>query len=147
MKVNMIKLSGGIFSALNDFELEKLNKFKTGEAYEIELRLPRNPTFLKKVMVFFHFCFEHWDGDKAHEHCSPQEQFNRFRKDLTILAGFYEQSFRLNGELRTEAKSLSFASMSEEEFQECYNGLIRASMKHIFKSSSDETYQKLIGFF
>lgn len=143
----MIKTPGGNFQPAHDMDAEKLIKFKTGEHYEVDIPLSRNPAFLRKVMVFFHFCFDHWDGSKVHEFCSETEQFDRFRKDLTILAGFYIRAERLDGTLRTEAESLSFSNMSEERFQECYSALINASLKHIFKTADELTYNKLIGFF
>lgn len=143
----MFKSAGGNLFPSHDMDAEKLTKFKTGEHYEIDIKKVRNPAFLRKTMVFFHFCFDHWDGSKVHEFCSEIEQFDRFRKDLTILAGFYVQTTRLNGELRTEAESLSFASMNEERFQECYSALINAALRHIFKTTDELTYNKLIGFF
>ncbi len=143
----MIKRAGGLFCPVTDEDLEKTNKFKTNEQYEIDIKLSRNPAFLRKVMVFFRFCFDHWNGDKVHEFCSEIEQLERFRKDLTILAGFYTQSIRLDGTIRTEAKSLAFASMDEEEFQECYSALINAAMKHIFHNADANTENRLLSFF
>jgi len=134
VKINMIKTAGGNLWPMDDLDAEKLIKFKTGESYEIEIKLSRNPAFLRKVFAFFNFCFDHWDGTKVHEHASPAQQFDTFRKDLTILAGFYTQRVRLDGSFRTEAESLSFGSMTEERFQECYTALTRAAMKHIFKT-------------
>ena len=147
MKVRIIKTAGGNLWPASDIEAEKLTKFKTGEEYEIDIKLTRNPAFLRKVMVFFHFCEDHWDGQKVHEYVSSKEQFDRFRYDLTILAGFYVQTERLDGSWRTEAESLSFASMTEERFQECYLALTNAAMKHIFKTADKNTYNQLIGFF
>ncbi len=147
MKIEMVKMAGGTLVPACDMQLEKLNKFKTGEQYEIDIKLSRNPAFLRKVMVFFKFCFEHWDGNKAHDNCSELEQFDRFRKDLTILAGFYIQSVRLNGDIRVEAKSLAFSNMSEEEFQECYIALTKTALKHIFKTADQNTYNQLLSFF
>lgn len=147
MKVNMIKTPGGNFQPTHDMDAEKLTKCKTGENYEIDIKLSRNPAFLRKVMVFFHFCFDHWDGSKVYEFCSEIEQFDRFRKDLTILAGFYIRTTRLNNELRTEAESLSFSSMSEDRFQECYSALINAALKHIFLNCDSSIENKLISFF
>jgi len=143
----MVKTAGGTLTPADDMDAEKLTKFKTGETYEIEIKLCRNPAFLRKAFAFFNFCFEHWDGEKVHEHASPSQQFDTFRKDLTILAGFYIQTVRLNGEIRTEAESLSFGSMKEERFQECYLALTKAAMKHIFKTADENTYNQLIGFF
>lgn len=143
----MIKQPGGLLVPAHDMELEKLNKFKTGGQYIVDIKLSRNPAFLRKVMVFFHFCFDHWDGEKVHEFCSEVEQFNRFRKDLTILAGFHYRTKRLDGTPRYEAESLAFGNMTEERFQECYLALIKAAIKHIFKYADVNTENQLMAFF
>ena len=143
----MIKHAGGILSPADDYESERLNKFKSGEEYEIEIKLSRNPAFLRKVMVFFHFCFEHYDADSVYEFKDTPEQFDTFRKDLTILAGYHVQTIRLNGEVRTEAMSLSFANMEEEVFQACYSSLIKAALKYVFRAADESVYNKLISFF
>tara|TARA_R110000851_G_scaffold8055_1_gene31017 strand:+ start:73 stop:504 length:432 start_codon:yes stop_codon:yes gene_type:complete len=143
----MIKEPGGLFRPADDFEHEKTIKFKTGETYPVHIKLSRNPVFLRKAMVFFTFCFNHWGGDEVHKYCSESEQFDRFRKDLTILAGFYVKSVRLDGSIRVEAESLSFASMKEERFQECYLALIRAALKHIFNDADVNTENQLMSFF
>lgn len=147
MKIKMIKQPGGMFCPFDDMEQEKTIKFKTFELYEVDIKLSRNPAFLSKVILFFKFCFNHWNGDAVYQWCSETEQFERFRKDLTILAGFYIQSVRIDGTLRTEAESLSFASMTEERFQECYLALIRAALKHIFQGADVNVENQLIGFF
>lgn len=75
-------------------------------------------------------------------------QFDRFRKDLTILAGFYEQTVRLNGEVRTEAKSLAYGNMEQEEFERCYSSLINAAIKHVFAGTKDTNIlNQLYSFF
>lgn len=147
MKINFIKQPGGVLVPSGDLESDQMHKFKTGEMYEVDIKKSRNPQFLAKVMIFFEYCQAHWDGDKVLEHGTPQAQFDRFRKDMTILAGYYDATVRLNGDTRIEAKSLSYGSMSEDEFQECYQALIQVAMKHIFKGSDDEVYNKLVGFF
>ena len=147
MKISFIKEPSGVFRAATDHDFEKTTKFRTGELYEADIKLTRNPKFLRKVMVFFRFCYSHWDGNKVHEHCSETEQLERFRKDLTILAGFYVQTVRIDGSIRTEAESLAFSSMSEERFQECYSALINAAMKHIFKTYDENTFNQLRSFF
>ena len=44
------------------------------------------------------------------------KNFDRFRKDLTVLSGFYNATYTFRGDVRLEPKSLSFGSMCEEEF-------------------------------
>lgn len=147
MKINFTKIAGGALVPFSDMDAEQMTKFKTGEPYEVDIKLTRSPQFHRKVMLFFTFCFEHWDGEKQHEHCSEIEQFNRFRYDLTILAGFYTQTTRIDGSVRLEAKSIAFSNMKEEEFRELYTALINATCKHIFKTTDDNTYNRLMGFF
>lgn len=145
MKVLFIKQPGGVMHPASDIESEKLNKFKTGELYEMELKNSRNPQFHKKVFTFFNFCFEHWSADQ--EFLSESEQFNVFRAQLTCMAGYYHSLVTIAGDIRIEAKSISFGSMSQEEFEELYTALINAASKHIFGGADKETEDKLLSFF
>jgi len=134
----MLKGAGGVFYPAFEHDLQRLTKFKNGELYTAEIKLTRNPAFHRKTFAFFNFCFQHWAADRAGlEHADEATQFDRFRKDLTILAGFYEQTVRLNGDIRTEAKSLAYANMEPDEFERCYSALINAAIKHVFAGSRD----------
>lgn len=144
MKIQILKQPGGTLIPASDLEAEKLAKFKTGEQYEIEIKLVRNPAFHRKVFAFFNFCFEHWAGDDIQ--CEAK-QFDVFRSQLTCLAGYYDKFHKIDGSLRIEARSLAFSSMSQEEFEKCYSGLINAAMKHIFMSSDQNTLDRLYSFF
>lgn len=138
MQIDLVKHPGGVFSPASDSDLERLQRFKNGETYTAEIKLTRNPSFHRKVFAFFNFCFAHWAADRAGlEHMDEHSQFDRFRKDLTILAGFYEQTVRLNGEVRTEAQSLAFSNMDQEQFERCYSALINAAIKHVFAGTTD----------
>ena len=149
MKHLFIKQAGGVLVPASDEEAEKLLRYKTGEICEAEIKLWRNPQFHRKVFAFFGFCFEYWSGDQAGlENMDEASQFDRFRKDLTILAGYFEQTVRLNGEFRTEAKSLAYGNMEQDEFEKVYNALIKAALKHIFgKTTNQDTINRLYAFF
>ena len=147
MRIEVIKHSGGVFSPANDMELEKTTKFKTGEQYQVEIKLFRNPQFHRKVFAFFNFCFEHWGSDKD-TFLDPIGQFNVFRQNLTVLAGYYNEYYNLKGEVRIEAKSLSFGMMKQEEFEQCYSALISAAIRNIFKGCDDPNIEnQLLAFF
>ncbi|HFV9307471.1 TPA: DUF1367 family protein [Citrobacter freundii] len=138
MQIDLVKHPGGVFSPANETDLERLQRFKNGETYVAEIKLTRNPAFHRKVMAFFGFCFAHWCANRAGlEHMDEHSQFDRFRKDLTILAGFYVQTVRLNGEVRTEAQSLAYSSMEQEKFERVFNALINAAIKHVFAGTTD----------
>lgn len=139
MQIEMVKNAGGVFCPAFEHDLPRLTKFKNGEIYTAEIKLTRNPAFHRKAFAFFNFCFAHWSAERAGlEHMDESTQFDRFRKDLTILAGFYEQTVRLNGDIRTEAKSLAYANMESDEFERCYSSLINAAIKHVFAGTKDE---------
>lgn len=139
-KYYMTKQAGGVFTPESEVVAESLKRFKNGEPYCVEIKRSRNPHFHRKVFAFFGFCFQYWSGDKAGlENMEESTQFDRFRKDLTILAGFYQQSVRLNGDIRTEAQSLSYENMEQDEFEKVYSALINAALKHIFKNTKDQT--------
>ncbi len=146
MKINVMKMAGGILAPADDSEAEKLVRFKTGEMYTVDIPLTRNPAFHRKMFALFNFCYEYWQGDK--EFLDDAGQRDHFRKQLTIMAGYYNEYFDFDGSVRVEAKSLSYGSMSPEEFESCYQAIIQAAIKHIFpKLDNHQVYNKLIGFF
>ena len=141
----MVKGAGGVLSPMLDIDAEALTKFKTGECYEIEIKRTRNPAFHRKVFAFFNFCYAHWKGDNEFQ--NEQKQFDVFRSNLTVLAGYYDSFFSIKGEPRIEAKSLSYGSMSQDEFEDLYHALVNAAMRKIFTGCGVDIENKLIGFF
>lgn len=149
MQIEMVKNAGGVFVPALDHDIPRLTRFQNGGQYTVELKTTRNPHFHKKVFAFFNFCFQHWAADKAGlEHADEHTQFNRFRKDLTILAGFYDMVTNIRGEVRAEAKSLAYGNMEQEEFERCYSALINAAIKHVFAGTKDQNIlNQLYSFF
>lgn len=149
MKLDFIKSFDGTLIPADEFVGEKMAKFKCG-MYEIEIKKTRNPHFHAKVFAFFKFCFDHWSANKTHwENMSEPRQFKSFRKDLTKLAGFTEVTYSIDGlTFNVEAKSLSFGSMEQDEFEECYNALINAAIANVFQGTNDENIlNRLQSFF
>ena len=147
MKIEMIKEAGGIFRPVTDIEQDKTIRFKTGELYTVEIKHTRNYQFHKKVFAFLNFCFDHWAGDQDLRNLDIHAQFNRFRNQLTVLAGYYTELYNINGEVRVEARSISYSGMEQEDFESFYNALINAAMKHIFRTTDENTYNQLVSFF
>lgn len=145
MKINMIKQAGGALLPASELEAEKLKKFKNNEMYTIELKNSRNPQFHRKVFQFMNFCFEHWISDN--EYLNEQGQLDVMRDNMTVLTGAYKKYYNLNGEVRIEADSWAFASMTQEEFEKLYNALIQVAMHKIFVTNDQEVYNKLASFF
>lgn len=132
-----------------------------GEAYELMNSLavnamvafdkvikPRNYKFLQKFHTLIKFAFEHWQpgelSGKQFEGVTPKKSITRFRKDVTILAGFFEQEIRLDGSIRTTAKSISFASMEEDDFEELYNNTINVILERVLTNYDREQLDKVV---
>lgn len=141
----MFKVAGGGLYPANDIESEKMKRFKNNELYTVDLKTTRNPGFHKKVFLFFNFCFEHWLSDK--EYMSTSEQFDVFRNHMTVIAGYYSEYYNIDGSVRIEAKSLSYAKMEQSEYEEVYSALINVALKKIFKTTDENTYNQLVSFF
>lgn len=149
MIINMVKTAGGGFVPVEERDLPALQGFKNGEMYPVEIKRTRNPAFHRKVFAFFNFCFEHWAADKtAWKYFDERQQFDTFRKHLTVLAGYKVITYTLDGRMRVEAESLSFGNMEQDEFEQCYSALINAALKHVFGHTTDENViNRLYAFF
>ena len=144
-ELTLIKSDVGIFPA--DAESKDFidKKLKYGDRITCEFRRTRNAKFHRKGMALLNFLYEHWEpGEINNEYGTPEKNFDRFRKDLTILAGFYEQHIRVNGDIRVEAKSISFSSMDEDEFEAWYSAIIDVGLKYILKNYSKEELDKVV---
>ena len=130
----------------DDIAIEEMNKFKTNEVYEVEIKRGRNPSFHGKVFSFLQFVYHHYQD--PNEHLGQAESFNRFRKSLAVLAGYYESFYDYDGSVRLEARSLSYSSMKQSDFEEFYKAAITAAMRHVFNGSEDENlYNQLLSYF
>ena len=110
-----------------------LTKIKTGEVVKLKFTRPRNYLFHKKFFAMLNFAFDYWNPTEAANKwdVDPEKNFDRFRKDVIVLAGYYDATYRLNGDVRIEAKSISFGSMSEDEFEKLYSACVDVILQYV----------------
>lgn len=114
MKLIVVKTNGGL-KPLYDSDFEIYSKIKVGEEFEIEYKKQRNIKFHRKAFALFKLCFENQES---------YSNLNDLRRDLTITAGYYNETANvLTGEVFKHAKSISFSSMCEIEFSEYYEAI------------------------
>lgn len=143
MKGYFRKLPGGTLVPDNDETVEYLQKVKTGSVVSGEFVQPRNYRFLQKTMCLFTYCFDHFAETMAgaeleYKGMKAAPSFDRFRYDLTILAGHYTATFDIMGNIKLEAKSLSYGKCSEQEAEKIYSDVINAALKQVFKVGMTE---------
>jgi hypothetical protein len=107
---------------------------KLGTVLHGEFKQERNYKFLRKWFALVQIAYDAWT-----EFCEPIEykgqpvrpDFDRFRRDLTILAGFYRPVFNVKGEVRLEAESIAFGKMTEERFLALFDATISAVLTKV----------------
>lgn len=127
MEVMLQKLPNGCLAPMGDEYRDMLAKYKVGAIIKCVVTQMRNGKFFRKWWVLVNYAFEIFKDmvePMMYKGQPVQASFERFRKDLTILCGYYTAVFNAKGEMRIEANSLSWASMDEETFESFYSATI-----------------------
>ena len=140
----LMKTAGGALVPCDPAATDYIAKLKTGQGIKAACKKARNPRFHRKVFSLFGLAFDLWDAPELeYKGQKVAKEFNQFRKDLTVLAGFYDASVNLRGEVRLAAKSLRFASMDEETFTQVYAAILNAVWQRVLKSAGYETPERV----
>jgi len=141
METYLVKSQAGLLPADPPTE-DWYRKLKVGDVVRQESTVVRNPGFHRKYFALLHIGFENWQPDEIDsKYGTPLKNFERFRKDVAILCGYYDIVIRLDGTSRPEAKSISFARMEEDEFEKLYSATIDLFLKRIY--GADMTKEEL----
>jgi len=120
---------------------------------------PRNIQFHRKYFALMKYAFDCWELPEVTYQGRPidkendiyyfngmpvEKNYETFRKNIQILAGFGDPVFTLKGELRFESRSISFGSMSEDEFESLYSSVINVILKHVLKNHSRADLDQIV---
>lgn len=129
MKIAVVKTINGFLRPAYDSDFEAFNKMPVNETFEIEYTKARNIMFHRKFFSLIKLAFENQSDYRTMED---------LRRDLIITSGFYdEQINKITGECYKTAKSISFSSMGELEFNEIYNGVKKTICDWLCISNED----------
>lgn len=151
----MVKGPNGALLPLDDDESEKTKRWKAGSVVRGDFKEMRNGRFFKKWWVLMQVAYDLWsDGCSGHEYKGQEvlPDKERFRKDVTILAGYFRPVYALDGSMTLEAESLAWASMDEDRFQKLYDACINVilakvlSHKNINKAELDSAIDNVMRF-
>ena len=131
-----------------------LMALEPGEFALIEFIFPRNPKYHRKFFALLNYAFEAWEPDrqrKSYKGRPVQKNFDQFREDVLIQAGFYEQTFNLYGEMKLKAHSISFAKMDDAEFERVYSAVVDVILEQVLSSYAgreelEEVVNQVMGF-
>ena len=148
MEANFTKLANGSLVPASEADAELLTKIKIGAIVKLKLTRMRNYKFHRKFFALVSFAFDYWEPaeipDPRWPDIIPEKNMDRFRKDLIIRAGYYDATYRLNGDIRIEAKSIAFANMSEDEFEKLFSATIDVVLKEVCTQYTDEMLRGVV---
>ena len=131
--------------------LEVMEELTPGAEYKATLSRPRNIKFHRKLFALLKLGYDAFHPEMvSYKGIVAEKDMDRFRHDITILAGHYKAVINIKGEVRLEAKSISFAKMDEEKFEKFYSSVINVILKEVMINYNEEelrqTVDEILGF-
>lgn len=124
-----------VLSPLDEGAQEYLEHCRNREIISCSVRKPRNPGFHRKAFALLNLAYAYWNPNTE---VYAQKDFEAFRKQITILAGFYRTVHRINGDFELVSDSLAFSSMDQARFEQWYSAVLDVVLSHIMVGSSAE---------
>lgn len=140
-KVKFTKVSGILAPFGSDAEAW-MATLTAGQLIEVDATRPRNWPFLKKYFALINYAYNNWDIEEI----DAAKNYDQFREDITILAGYYHKYYRTDGSIRFVAKSISFAKMSQAEFDALYSKTLDVLLAKILPSHTEDDINIILGF-
>lgn len=150
-EIVVIKTQGGYLIPADDASREVVAKWKLGQGVRVEAVKIRNYKFHKKFFAMLDIGFDAFDSpEQEYKGLPVVKNRKRFRKDCIIAAGFYDLVVDLNGAAHAEAKSISFASMDNDEFELVYSAvadvLLQKVLRNYTRDDLDRVVDEIMGF-
>lgn len=134
MDIMLLKSPAGALIPMGEEEAERLKAIKSWAVVRCKISTMRNGPFFRKWFGLVTMAF-----NLASERMQPMEHrgrqvlpnFDRFRKDVTVLAGYFDPVYGFDGTLRLEARSLRWDQMEEDEFTRLYSDTINVILQKV----------------
>lgn len=154
MRLNLIVTTTGYTPADEEAIAIRRKYHKAGALVTADIKVPRNGKFQRKYFALMHMAFDYWEQptDREYKGRPIEKNFERFRHDVTIMAGFYEAVWNLRGEMRLEPKSVAFDRMEENQFEELYSAVMDVLLRMVLeekgfkKQNVDEMVESILKF-
>lgn len=144
MKLLMMKTPKG-WAPANLEAQEEHSRQKSGQYIHGNFRKLRDPVKHRKFFALLNLAFDWWEpGEIDSKYGKPQKNFERFRKDLIILTGYFHIVVRLDGSTRPEADSISFATMDDDTFNDLYSKAIDVIIERITPNYTPEEINDMV---
>jgi len=119
--LEFVKIDSKLVPA-NDETFERVKKMPIGESVFVEYKPRRNYKFHKKFFSLLNYVFDNQEHYKSIDNLLEMYKFK---------AGYFETIITHKGAKHYKAKSISFHSMDNEEFEKFYSSAIDTSLELI----------------
>lgn len=139
MKICLIKTMQGALIPASEEDAALLKKYRVGATINAEVAQMRNGKFFRKWFELARVAFDLWIElceMPKYKGVEVQPNFERFRKDLTIMAGYSKIVVGIDLKARLQAKSISWASMLPDEFERLYSATINAVLAKVLSGKN-----------
>lgn len=139
----MTKGQGNTLIPMTTADIEWVQKLKPGRLVEVSISQPRNYIFHKRFFALLNFAFDYWEPVEVEwKGVKAEKSFEVFREQVTILAGYRDVTYNLDGSVKVTAKSISFAKMDDQEFHQLYKSVFNVLWKMVL-SKTDMSYEQV----
>ena len=141
----LIKTVNGALIPADPQAAEFIGKLKLGAGVTGTFKKQRNHAFHKKFFALLNLAYDAWEPEvKEYRGLKVQKNFERFRKDIIIACGYYDVTVNLKGDVRAEAKSISFGKMDDYEFAELYSKAINVILSRILTNYTRDDLDRVV---
>jgi hypothetical protein len=140
-----------VLTAIDQAGADALAELPTSATLRVSITQPRNPRFHRKFFALLQVGYDAFEPSRTeHQGFELQKCFDQFREDVIIASGRYIATTNLSGAVRLRAKSISFARMSQDEFESLYNDaanvLLQRVLSRYTRADLDRVVDRLMGF-
>ncbi len=149
VEIMLLRTAGNAFAPADPQSLEAAQGIKIGSTVKATVTQPRNIKFHRKFFALLNLGFEHWNPPQQEwKGIKAEKSFKIYREQVTILAGYRDATFNLDGSVKVTAQSISFAKMDDLKFQDLYKAVFSVIWKKIISQCdgwSEAEMQRVLG--
>jgi len=147
-------MPGGMFRPANESDAEIAEKIANNRYVTADIKQVRNPAFHAKFFALLNFGYQYFEPEpQMIRGIEAVKNRDKFREDVLIMAGHREAVVNIKNEVRFVAKSISFGSMEELEFNELYKTvfeviwrLVVSKVHGMTEEIAQNTIDQMLGF-
>ena len=148
----LVKRIGPTLTPADQEAKDVLDKLKVGATLKCKITTVRNMKFHNKWFALARFAFDYFEPvvNEKDAKWQPQKNFDSFRKELIVRAGYYVASYKIDGSIRIDAKSIALENMQEDEFDKLYDATLTVVIDqictHLPKEEIDVAVEAALNF-